>query len=339
MARNFRVGIIGTGLIVQESHLPACLALPNVQVAALVDSSPGRAEHCARKFGIQPKVLERATDLPGLVDGVLIATPDYSHAEIAVQCLDARLPILVEKPLAPSDGECESIRLASERNSTTVAVGYMFRFWPSVVLVARLLREGTFGRPTRFIMQGGSIGGWSPLSGYYLSGKVKGALSINGSHFLERALHWFGTPVGVRYWDDSRGGPEANATAVLKYDGLEGLIRVSRTARLRPGCAIETTQGVLLHRDWEDPVVQFVPKSMDSDAFRAVDPRYRTDSRPDPYRLQIADFVASCIEGRPPRVTLSEGIAVSRLINALYASREDMPADWYRGQFIQGRVA
>ena len=331
MAPEFRMGIVGTGLIVQESHLPACLAAAGVSVTALVDSAPGRAEACARRFGLHARVLERASDLAGLVDGAIIATPDHSHAPIAVECLAAGVPVLIEKPLAPSDEEGRQIQDAADRARKAVAVGYCLRFWPSVELVARLVRSGAFGTPRRFVMQTGSAGGWSPLSAYYLRQAGGGTMSINGSHYLERALHWFGEPSEVRYEDDSGGGPEANARAELLYPGLTGVVRVSRTTKLNSGAAIETDRGILVHRDFASPSVEFTPHGHAGEPFTIAKGECSVSGRPDAYRLQVEDFVESCRTGRPPRVGVEHGRAVTRLINALYARRTRMQEDWYSG--------
>lgn len=329
MASPFRMGIVGTGLIVQESHIPGCLAAGGVSITAMVDAAPGRAEACARKFGLSAQVLTRVADLAGRVDGAIIATPDHSHAPIAVECLEAGIPVLIEKPLAPTDEDCLRIRDAATRTGLAVAVGYCLRFWPSVELVGQLLQSGALGTPRRFLMQTGSAGGWSPLSAYYLRQAGGGTMSINGSHYLERALHWFGEPTDVRCRDDSDGGPEANASAELRYPGCTGIVRVSRTTKLNSGSAVETDRGILVHRDFVNPSVEFTPHGHRGDPFVIAAGECTVAGRPDPYRLQVQDFVDSCRTGHPPRVGIDRGIAVTRLINALYAHKTRLPEDWY----------
>lgn len=178
-------------------------------------------------------------------------------------------------------------------------------------------------------MQSGSQGGWSPLSSYYLH-QARGAMSINGSHFLERALHWFGEPLDTRYVDDSEGGPEANARAELVYADFSGIVKVSRTMALKPMSAVETDQGILLHRDWQNPTLEFFPHGSMADPFVIAKGPCSMAGRPDPYRLQVEDFVASCRTGCPPKVGIEQGTAVTRLLGKLYACRRPMPDVWYR---------
>jgi len=330
MDQRFRIGIVGTGRIVEDSHLPACLAAGNVDVVALVDPAPGRTTALANRFGIDPLHLASATELRGKVDGAIIATPNHTHAEIAIECLEAGIPILIEKPLAPTVAECEAIRTAALRAALPVAVGYCMRFWPSVKLVRRLIADRTFGEPRRFFMQTGSIGGWAPLSAYYgRNDSGGGVMAINGSHYIDRALDWFGEPHAVSFLDDGRGGPEANAEATLDHGPFAGVIRASKSAQLSPGGGVETDRGIIVHRDFGSPVVEFFPHSGGSHGFVAADPTIDGRGRPDMYRLQVEDFVQSCRMGRAPTVGLDEGIAVTRMLEALYSCRRPIHDDWY----------
>ncbi len=327
---SFRLGIVGTGLIVQESHLPACLATPGVKVTALVDSEPGRARSLAERFGIAPEVMDSTAGLAGLVDGVIVATPNHTHAEVAISCMDAGIHVLIEKPIAPTPAECEAIRVAKDRNGVTAASGYCLRHWPSVDLVKRLLDDETLGSPRRFLMQFGSPGGWAPLSGYYLRrDSGGGVMAINGSHYLERALHWFGSPTDVAFEDDADSGIEANATATLRCGDATGLVRTSKTCKLTAGSVVETDRGVIVHRDWGSPCVEFFPHGHEGPGLSVGAPEFSSAGRPDPYRLQVADFVDSCLQGRTPKVSLEDGIQVSALLDRLYSCRRRMNDRWY----------
>jgi predicted dehydrogenase len=330
MTPIFRLGIVGTGLIVQESHLPAALAIRGLNVTALVDPAPGRARTLADRFGISPQVLDSVKGLNGLVDGVIIATPNHTHAQIAIECMESGLHVLIEKPIAPSVTECEQIIEARNRTGVTAAAGYCLRFWPSVQVVKRLLAEGTLGIPRRFLMQFGSQGGWTPLSGYYLRrDSGGGVMAINGSHYLERALHWFGAPDEASMEDDADAGIEADATAALRFGEVHGAVRVSKTCKLPAGSAVETDRGILVHRDWGTPSVEFFPHGHDGPGLAVEAPECSVAGRPDPYRLQIEDFMDSCIQHRAPEVSLDDGVAVSVLLERLYQGRRRFNADWY----------
>jgi predicted dehydrogenase len=81
-----------------------------------------------------------------------------------------------------------------------VAVGYYMRFRNEVILLKRLLDVGYFGHIRRFHFQHGTIGGWSPLSGYNLDRNASGGgvLVVSGTHFIDLMLYWFGYPTIAR---------------------------------------------------------------------------------------------------------------------------------------------
>ena len=82
------------------------------------------------------------------VDAVLIASPDHTHADLALACLRARKPVLCEKPLAPDSAECLGVLQAEiELGKQLVQVGYMRRFDPSYVEMKARSTQSGIGAP------------------------------------------------------------------------------------------------------------------------------------------------------------------------------------------------
>src|SRR5689334_8590718 len=98
MPLEFRLALVGAGSIAESSHLPAALASTRVSVEVIVDPVVERAGALARKFGIKPRIASDIADVAKWVDGAVIATPNHTHKEIALRCLDAGVSVLVEKP-------------------------------------------------------------------------------------------------------------------------------------------------------------------------------------------------------------------------------------------------
>ena len=89
-----RIAVVGAGLIGQR-HVAQ--ALEQALLAAIVDPSEEAAQLA------QDRGVAHFTDLAACLenarpDGAVIATPNHLHAEQAVQCLEAGVPVLVEKP-------------------------------------------------------------------------------------------------------------------------------------------------------------------------------------------------------------------------------------------------
>lgn len=333
---RFRLALIGAGMIARQSHLPAALASPLVEITAIVDPVEERARGLARDYGIAPKIARRLNDVLSEIDGAIIATPNDSHHTLAIECLHAGVSTLIEKPLASSYAEGESIVLEAERAAKVVAVGYSTRFRRNVELLKRLVDERAFGRVRRFAHQFGTAGGWAPLSSYTLDRRSAGGgvLVVTATHFLDRMLYLFGYPDHASLVDDSTGGPEANCVASFRYgsgdDAVEGVARYSKTTRLPGGLVIETTEGCLIVADHDDADVVFRPNA-EPDLEHIVRPRgsQRARVQPPVFQLQIDDFVRACREGLPPRVDGRAGLMSMRLIDELYASRRSNVADYY----------
>ena len=338
MQNQFRLALVGAGMITQGAHLPAALESPRIRVTAIVDPFADRARRLASSYGIDPIISERVDDVFGLVDGAVIATPNGSHREIAVRCLDAGIATLIEKPIAVNVEEGRSICSAAVRAGRIAAVGYSTRFRESTILLKELLDSGYFGKVTRFAHQFGTPGGWAPLSAYNLKRNSSGGgvLMVTATHFLDRMLHFWGAPQDVDYEDDSEGGPEANCIARFGYrsgdHSFTGVGVYSKTCSLPGGMVIETERGQVKLADSDDAQIAFVPidrPDIEQIIRRARGPQH--DPAISVFRLQLEDFVNACVGGMKPMVDANEGTESMRLIERLYASRKPMSADW-RGE-------
>jgi len=337
MPKPFRLALVGTGMVTRSSHLPAALASDKLEVVALVDSVRKRAKELARWYGISPYIVPRVQDVFGDIDGAVIATPNDTHMSVALACLEAGVPTLIEKPLASTYAEGEAIVRAGRQYGAVVAVGYMVRFRENILLLDDLLKDGYFGTIRRFVHQAGTVGGWSSLSSYHLSRKAAGGgvLIVNGTHFLNCMLHFWGYPDDLVLEDDAQGGPEANCIARFRYRTtnapFEGVVLYSKTTELPKGIVIETDRGIVQLADSDDA---------DSIIFRShtypeVKQTVRRSGKA-PYPLnmnvfqrQLEDFAGACLEGRRPMIDGDQGLMSLRLHEELYARRKSLRTDWY----------
>jgi predicted dehydrogenase len=335
MTDRFRLGIIGAGMISAQSHLPAALASSLVEVTAIVDPVESRAAGLARSFGIQVQLATRLEEVLGDIEGAIIATPNATHRDLAVRCLDAGVHVLVEKPLAVSAAEGEKVVSAAERSKRQALVGYVTRHYRNFEFLQELLSQGYFGCIRRFHHQFGTTGGWTPLSGYTLDREATGGgvLVVTGTHFLDRMLALWGYPRSVEYADDSRGGSEANCCARLCFDTrdgiVEGTVRYSKTARLPGGLVLDTDLGRVVLADTMTAPVVLRAKTMPMvDAI--LQPRHQHPTPGDPFVRQIRNFVQACRGTEAPRVSAAEGVQSLRLLEQMYAVRTELPEQWYR---------
>jgi predicted dehydrogenase len=333
-----RLAFVGCGAITSQEHLPAALRSPRAEVVALVDQRVENAAALARLYGLNARVTGNLSEVLDDVQGFVLATPNDTHYPIARQILERGKPVLIEKPLTTRyDHALELCELAESRR-TFISVGYRFRFFPSARLLKRLLEENYFGRVLSFHCEMGSAGGWAPVSGYNLDRARSGGgvLVINGTHFLDLALFWFGDPVSQVYQDDNYGNVEANCKGAWNYDGprgrFDGSFFFSKTIKLSNRFLIETERGRV---EWS---------AMDAERIRVSEPdqpdvRFELSPRGsggavDSFRDQIEEF---CANARHPGTVTSDGrngARSIRLIEDMYRGATRLGETWQPSQVL-----
>jgi myo-inositol 2-dehydrogenase / D-chiro-inositol 1-dehydrogenase len=116
---SVRVGIIGVGVMGADHARVLALHVPGAVLQALYDADPARAktvadETGARSVAANPLALIRDPN----IDAVLVASPDATHKELTLACIEARKPVLCEKPLAPTAAECRQVLAAETKLAT-----------------------------------------------------------------------------------------------------------------------------------------------------------------------------------------------------------------------------
>jgi predicted dehydrogenase len=138
------IGIIGAGYWGPNliRNFSAC---PHTEVAAIHDASPARLEAIGRTFGHLNRVssLEQFLALP--LDAVAIATPVFTHYQLAERCLNAGLHVLVEKPLATTAKEAQALIHLAERQGRVLMVDHTYLFNNAVCRIKELVDQGELG--------------------------------------------------------------------------------------------------------------------------------------------------------------------------------------------------
>ena len=142
-----RYGIIGSGNMGQE-HIRYLKMLPDAQVTAIADPDREMRQAAAALAGPQAQVFEDYHDLlaAGLVDALVIASPNQTHADILLDVLPANLPILAEKPLCTSVEDCQRVLKAAAGRTASVWVAMEYRYMPPVTRLIEEVHKGTIGK-------------------------------------------------------------------------------------------------------------------------------------------------------------------------------------------------
>src|SRR5215831_13211274 len=120
-----RAGVVGAGHMGQY-HILVFAELWDVELVGIVDTDQSTVARLAAQYDSQAFSSHR--DLVGKVDVVSIAVPTPLHFDVAKECLEAGISVLVEKPLTPTLEEArELFRIARQRN-VVLHVGHVERF-------------------------------------------------------------------------------------------------------------------------------------------------------------------------------------------------------------------
>jgi len=200
--KPLRVGLIGTGAIMQRAHVPAWTALRDegrVEIAAACDVRRDAAQALADAHGIAAvyddyRVMLRKASL----DVVDVATPNALHAPAAKAALRAGCHVYCEKPLAPTPAEVRQLIRARDRAGRRLMTGQHLRFEGRHAALKRYVDAGVLGdvyyaRASALRRRGAP--GW----GKFLTRSVSGGgpLIDIGVHVLDLALWLMGFPKPV----------------------------------------------------------------------------------------------------------------------------------------------
>lgn len=124
----FRVGIIGTGWVAQDRHIPSFRSLAGVEIVGVYDRHLDRAQEAADRFGIGLVARERDELLTAGLDAVSVATSPWSHAEHAQAALAAGIHVFCEKPMALDLVEARAMVEAATASGRVLTISHNFGF-------------------------------------------------------------------------------------------------------------------------------------------------------------------------------------------------------------------
>jgi predicted dehydrogenase len=146
-----RCAIIGCGSIVEDLHMPALKALPEVKLEAVCDHNHERLAAFGKRHG----VTQLYDDIDRLVadgrnlDFVLIATPGFTHFEICRRIMEAGFNVLVEKPVALSLKETLALKDLADKKKIKAGVIQNYRYRDNVLKAREDLAAGRVGEVTQ----------------------------------------------------------------------------------------------------------------------------------------------------------------------------------------------
>lgn len=189
--------MIGAGFI-SSYHLSG-LQAAGADVVAISSLSEEEAPRRALEFGIP----DYTTDYREIlarddVAAVVIATPDFTHREIAIAAAEAGKAILLQKPMARNSEECKEIMAAADAADVPLFVSFMHRYFEEVRKVRELLAAGALGE-VYSVRQRNATPGAAWAAWFYKKENVGGGAMLQlGVHGIDLLRYLFGEIEAVR---------------------------------------------------------------------------------------------------------------------------------------------
>ena len=184
MKKKFRVGIIGFGTVAQ-THARVLSAMDDVEIVAVADVKP------ASELKPLPEGAKLYSDYKEMIDkerpdAVHICLPHYLHYEVAVYCVEKKIPTLLEKPMVLNGELADSLIRKVNEEKTFFAVCLQNRLNNTFCTLQSMLASGKYG--TVKGIKGVAL--WYRPESYYLASPWRGKLNeAGGGCLINQAIH------------------------------------------------------------------------------------------------------------------------------------------------------
>jgi myo-inositol 2-dehydrogenase / D-chiro-inositol 1-dehydrogenase len=327
-----KLGVIGCGKVVSSIHLEALRHIRHARVTAVADPLEERrllvAARCggAAAFSDWRQLLEQSD-----VQAVLICTPSADHAECAIQAFVQGKHVYLEKPIASSPAQAETVLQAWQAAGLLGMMGFNYRRHPLFVKARETVNSGLLGKiigvESSFTSSGAWVHDWKKKRA-----SAGGVLFDLATHHIDLVHYVFGQPVAEVSAQLASKKSEQD-TAWLRMTLKDGIVVQSffclygtdtnrfeiygESARLTVDYVAKTFQ--IVNRG--STPVERIASRLSQEASRL---KNALASRRDPsYETALASFVNAIASGqRQIQPDLRDGWRVSLVIDAAERSAE-----------------
>ena len=333
---SIRIAVAGAGYI-GRAHMAVARQSDACRLAAIVDPSPAAAALAAEAgvplYRTLDELLER--DRP---DGVILATPNQLHVEHASRCLAARVPTLLEKPIAPSVDEAQTLAAQAARSGVPLLIGHHRAHSPIMARARQLIDEGRLGKLVAVM---GSAVFFKPDE-YFADADWRrqpggGPILLNMIHEVHNLRMLCGDIVAVQAFSShaTRGFPVEDTVAInLRFaNGALGSFMLSDTAASARSWE-QTSQENKAYPSYPDedcyviagtfgslavPTMRLktYANAADRSWWKPFDVSVADMTRDDPLKLQLDHFVRVIHGQEPPLVSAQDGLQNLRITEAI----------------------
>ena len=316
-AKTLRIGLVGFGRW-GRNHARVLCELGVLRM--ICDASPDSLAEAGRLYpDVRLCSSPEAID-PASLDGVVLASPASTHAELALLFISHKLHVMVEKPLALTLGEGRRVATAAQEAGVTLQVGHILEYHPVRDQIRGLLAEEKLGRllSARLIRANlGTIRQVEDVLFSFAPHDIAFALELGGG--LPRAVTATGLDLLAR-------GIADTATMVLHFDAAQPFHVQILSSWLEPRkehrCLLVGEEGML---EWNDTAgersltwhrTEIVGGDENSASVRRLSEESIPLGEGEPLRAELLDFLQAIGEGTTPVAGADSALGVLAVLEA-----------------------
>jgi scyllo-inositol 2-dehydrogenase (NADP+) len=246
MADVLSVGLIGYGMAGRTFHAPVIQSVPGLRLKRVVER---HGDESRKRYPWVEVVCDaRALLEDEEIDLVVIATPNFSHFDLARQSLMANKHVVVEKPFTTTSAQAQELIDLARRQNRIISVNHNRRWDGDFQTVKQLLDNKLLGRLVEFESHYDRFRNYRrPNAWREMEALGSGILFDLGSHLIDQAQVLFGLPEmitsDIRIQRDFAKAVD-NFELILDYDALKVTLKAGMLVREQsPRFILHGTEG------------------------------------------------------------------------------------------------
>ncbi len=315
---SLRVGVIGVGAM-GAHHVRVLGELDGAELVAIADTSEERLADVERPDSVRGYPDYREMLAEERLEAVSIAVPTRQHLDVALACIEHRVPLLVEKPLAAGVDECQRLRDAALDAGVPLMVGHIERFNPGVVELKKRIEQGEAGELIQ--IEARRVGPFFPRE------RDVGVVQDLATHDIDVLRHLVACEID-RVRAETRSGiksPYEDAlSAVLRFeDGTIGTLDVNWLSPVKDRELRVLGERGLFKLDYLTQQLTFHPTSGEAATLPAPGNGIAIEvDKQEPLSAELGSFLRVARGEEAPRVGADDAIAAMRVVEALVESAQ-----------------
>jgi len=233
--RDFKIGIIGAGNIIENSHLPIYIK-EGLNIVNIFDVDLNKAKKLKKKFNIDKYSINLNEFLnDNNIDIVDIAVPAEFNKDLFLKTLKKGKNILIQKPLANNIKAAKEILKHYNKSTLKANVNHQMRYSPSIMAAKNILKKKIIGQLKEFNFYTHRFTNWSIWP--WLQNIDYPELRYNSIHYLDSIRYLFGNPKTIKakliHSDNDILKKPTNIKVNFIYEKFSGVLHITHNSKLQ----------------------------------------------------------------------------------------------------------